>query len=258
MKQHVDVQDISKKALFHAQERLYEFPYHHLPHFDANGDATNMRRLHWGVEYLCLLRKIIEKVEHLKPETMLDVGCGDGALVTHVSSFVEVTGVDLSARATTFARAFAGENAEILCQDAAQMEREFDLVVAMEVLEHVPDDAVDGFLETLVARTKSQGHVLITVPSTNVALNKKHHRHYDTALMQEHMRAAARGLEEISIDYFFREISWSRVYNRLCDNRFFCGEIHVLRRLLWRQTWKAARDVSAANGQHLIALYRKI
>lgn len=249
--------EIRKNAIFNSQERLYSFPYHHLPHFDARGDAINMRRLHWGVEYLCLLRWVVEKIQGLRPETMLDVGCGDGALVMHVAPIVKATGVDLSERATTFARAFAGESAEILCQDAARIDREFDLVVAMEVLEHVPDDAVDGFLDTLVARTRSRGHVLITVPTTNVPLNKKHYRHYDAPLMRAQMSAADRGLEEISLDYFYRDSTWLKIYNRLCNNSLFSGEFHIFRRILWRRTWRAARHVSTKDGRHLIAIYRK-
>lgn len=249
--------DSKKKAIFNFQERLYAFPYHHLPHFDARGDAITMRRLRWGIKYLCLLRRLTEIIEELQPETMLDVGCGDGALITHVAPFVKATGVDLSERATTFARAFAGDSAEILCQDAARIDREFDLVVAMEVLEHVPDDAVDGFLETLVARTRSQGHILITVPTTNVSLNKKHYRHYDDSLMRAQISAEMRGLKEISINYFYRDSAWLKIYNRLCDNRVFSGDFHVLRRLIWRQTWSAARHVSVEDGQHLIAFYQK-
>ncbi len=80
----------------------------------------------------------------LRPRTVLDVGCGDGALLGELSRRGfggRLTGLELSAAAVAIARARPGvERVEQF--DGAQVaagEGEYDLGLLSHVLEHVPD-----------------------------------------------------------------------------------------------------------------------
>lgn len=80
---------------------------------------------------------------------IVDVGCGGGILTESLASMgADVTGIDLSEMSLEIARQHAGshelsidyrhQNAEQL---AHEQEGSFDVVVCMEMLEHVPDPA---------------------------------------------------------------------------------------------------------------------
>ncbi len=246
-----------EKSVFKEQNKLYEFPYHHIPHFDSDGIGTNHRRLDWGFEYLCLLKHAKETIEKLNVRSVLDVGCGDGAFLKMLDASLDIKGVDLSEEAIHFATGFNKGHADVQQLDASKVKDEYDVVTALEVLEHVPDHAVEGFLQTLIDRTKSGGYIYITVPSTNLPLNKKHYRHYDFALFEEHLHSFSDRIYAVSLDYYYRDVWWFKYYKRLCNNRFFTGEFHPLRRALWKQTWRLATEVDETNGYHIVALYRK-
>ena len=164
---------------FKIQDDLYEFPYHHIPYFDGNGYGRRYRDLQWGFEYLCYLKYAKEIVESLRPSSVLDVGCGTGRFIGLLGDSIHrKVGVDLSERAIAFAKAFhaATKDAGIdfHATDASCIAGDFDVVTAIEVLEHIPDAEVPGFLQTLMSRAKSGGHVLLSVPTTNCPLNRKH------------------------------------------------------------------------------------
>lgn len=236
---------------FSLQDAQYEFPYHYLPHL-AGGHARRTRSLRWGREYLCYLLYLADRVRALAPSSLLDVGCGDGRflslLVEHVA---ECHGVDLSASAIRFARAFV-PGAHFAERAADGLDRTFDVVTAIEVLEHVPDDGVAPFLRTLAARCRPGGAVLLSVPTTNVPLNKKHYRHYDEVLLRQQLADSAAPLVVRDVDFVYRQPGWLRWLDRVTDNRHFRLEITALDRVLWNHVWRRLRQASAADGHHLV------
>src|ERR1700742_3513270 len=92
----------------------------------------------------------------LKGLSMLDIGCGGGLLTEPLARLgAQVTGIDASERNITIARAHA-EQAQIkatylpcAAEDLLAGHQRFDVVLAMEVIEHVSDPAV--FLATAAA-----------------------------------------------------------------------------------------------------------
>jgi SAM-dependent methyltransferase len=110
---------------------------------------------------LVLLRKLLPKPGNLK---ILDAGCGTGINLSYLAEFGQVTGVDDSEEAIRFCRRRG--NASVVAADLRALplaDAQFDLITALDVLEHIDDDAVA--IKNLVRVTKRGGHLLITVPA---------------------------------------------------------------------------------------------
>jgi ubiquinone/menaquinone biosynthesis C-methylase UbiE len=105
-------------------------------------------------------------VGRTRPRRLLEVGCGEGHLLGHVLGRCApevVVGVDLSADVVRQARARYGQRAafQVASADALPFaDRSFDLVLACEVLEHVPDPA--RAIDELARVTA--GELIVTVP----------------------------------------------------------------------------------------------
>lgn len=241
---------------FKLQDAQYEFPYHYIPHL-ADGRARNSRRLRWGVEYLCYQLHLVEQVHAVRPGSILDVGCGDGRFLGLLGPSVpRRKGVDLSESAIRFARAFVPDaDFEVIAAD--RLDDTFDVVSAIEVLEHVPDDGVAGFLRTLAARCRPGGAVLLSVPTTNVPLNPKHYRHYDRALLEQQLAASGARLDVERVDFVYRNSRLANWIDRVTQNRFLTLEVPALERLRWDHAWRRLRVADPDDGRHLVATLRR-
>lgn len=92
--------------------------------------------------------------------TVLEVGCGNGAVLHEVAARRQVCGVDVSRAALAvarFPRALAASS-ELPFRDRA-----FDLVMACEVIEHLPDAVLRRTLGEMARVARK--YVLITVPN---------------------------------------------------------------------------------------------
>ncbi len=108
----------------------------------------------------------IRLVNGLAPSSILEVGCGEGYMLDALARggvTAKLHGVDFSEPAIADARARLGERAELEARDARELAddgRQFDLVMMLEVLEHIPDPAqMLPILERL-----TRGHLLLSVP----------------------------------------------------------------------------------------------
>ena len=102
------------------------------------------------------------------PRRVLDVGCGTGASLTAplAAAFpeTEFVGVDSDPESIAFARSrFQLPNLAFCLPSELGRERQFDVVSASEVLEHV--DPPGAFLRDLAGRLSDDGRMLITVPN---------------------------------------------------------------------------------------------
>jgi 2-polyprenyl-3-methyl-5-hydroxy-6-metoxy-1,4-benzoquinol methylase len=131
--------------------------------FDKYG-STNpvVRRLMHGFE-----RTLAELFAQAAPESVLDVGCGEGVLTHQWAQQLgerRIVGIDLDddklkAEWATRQRPNL-EYRTMLAENMPFAENEFDMACAIEVLEHVPDPAHTVAEMARVAR----GHLLVSVP----------------------------------------------------------------------------------------------
>jgi SAM-dependent methyltransferase len=246
---------------FLQQEKEYEFPYHHIPHFDPRtGTGLISRSLGWGLEYLCYMKHIQELVDSLSPDSVLDVGCGDGRFLGMLGQEIRrKVGIDLAERAIDFARAFHPD-IEFRVTDASDMSETFDVVLAIEVLEHIPDSQVSEFLQTLTERTAGKGHLIICVPTKVAPLLSKHYRHYDSDLLMQQIETASVNLKLLRTEYVYKQRGsiFHRFIEKLLQNRFWTVDVYRLRSPLWKYAWKKRRFATARDGRHLVVLFQKI
>jgi len=170
---------------FQLQDDEYIFPYHYLTNLD-NNIPTIYKRLSWGYEYITYIDFIRNHIEQkLKPNTMLDIGCGDGYLINSFDydTSKSYKGIDLSERAIGFAKAFS-DGHDFECIDLFKINAKFNVVCLIEVLEHIPDDILQTFIAEAFSKVEIGGHMIIAVPTTVDNVHKKHYRHYDESLLK--------------------------------------------------------------------------
>jgi SAM-dependent methyltransferase len=249
---------LSNHEKIQAQESEYAFPYHYIPHPARKWGIRRHRVMKWAFEYLCYQYHVIDLIRSLNPESVLEVGCGDGFMIGSLGEAIpRRAGADFSERAILFARAFH-PGVKFHAGDAADVEGEFDVVAAVEVVEHIPDEGVSGFLRTLFEKTRSGGKVVISVPSVVVPVNhKKHFRHYTAKLMKEQLREAGIDFRVLSEEFIYKLPLWLRLYNKLTLSRHWTLEVRAFNRWIWRLVWNRYRKVSESEGHHVVMVFEK-
>lgn len=139
----------------------------------------------WFVARRKLLTEVLERtIEKSTDTTLLDVGCGTGLNCILLSKFGKAFGVDSSAVALNLARSRGIANLTISKAEKLNfVDETFDVITAMDVLEHTDDDRV--VLAEMQRVTKAGGTVVITVPAYGFLWSEHdealHHRRRYTA-----------------------------------------------------------------------------
>ncbi|HEX8667487.1 MAG TPA: class I SAM-dependent methyltransferase [Allosphingosinicella sp.] len=176
------------------QDAQYQFPYHYLPRVEG-GRFRFHEVLSWGHEYLAYMTHVADLVETLEWNSLLDVGCGDGRLVAILSERFgnrRVVGLDYSERAIALARALVPA-ASFVSGDVTRPDlfaERFDLATCIDVLEHIEPGFLPEFVAGMRGQVRDGGRLIVTVPSTNVKLNKKHYQHFTDAKVRETLAPA--------------------------------------------------------------------
>ncbi len=236
---------------FILQDDQYSFPYHYLIDFS---DFNNYKALSWGWEYFAYVNKVLELIKIKAGGSVLDFGCGEGKITSEIFRInpnARIKGIDLSERAILFAKAFNyGKKIDFSAGDIKDINEKFDVVIAVEVIEHISDDDISCMFEKFKNILNDNGRLVISVPSDNFPVQKKHYRHYNKSLLER--QAEGFVLEEI---YFmvrggFLYVLANKLFGKLCVFPKF-------RKIIFYFSKKFLFAASENDAKHIVASFRK-
>jgi SAM-dependent methyltransferase len=206
---------------------------------------------------------------------ILDVGCGTGTMLGYLASYGKAQGVDIDEEAVGYCHerglvdVSLGEATNLPFDDAA-----FDLVTALDVVEHLDDDAA-AFRE--MGRVLSPGgYLLVTVPAHRFMWGDQdevnmHKRRYVGAEVRDRLKAT--GFDVLRVSYMnavlFPPIAAIRLLRRLqhrlrprttneSDFRFPAPRpLNFLLALVFGAEAPIVRRVNIPIGVSILALARK-
>ena len=127
----------------------------------------------WAPSPSFLLRRhrVLDYLTTVEPGSLLEVGCGAGTLLFELhSQGFNCEALEASTPAIKLARAVAQNNYSLHAEAQSHWQNSFDYLLALEVLEHIEDDA--EALTTWREWLNPRGRAIISVPA---------HRHKWTA-----------------------------------------------------------------------------
>lgn len=128
------------------------------------------------------LVELLEKEMDYEPNSVLDVGCGQGLNTIKFADDwpnAKIVGVDLSDIGIKYANSHYGseKNVSFICGDVSNMladDEKFDLVTAFELLEHIED-----WEKVATVMTKISNHyIMVSVPIGRMREYEKEHGHF--------------------------------------------------------------------------------
>lgn len=127
------------------------------------------------------LDRIREGLELKGGETVLEIGCGWGALAEHlaVEADAKVTGITLSPSQLAWAKEVAhrsgkGELIDLRIQDYRDVEGQFDRIVSIEMFEAVGEAYWPSYFNTIRERLKRGGTALLQI----ISIEEKRYQSY--------------------------------------------------------------------------------
>jgi len=149
--------------------------------------------------------------------TIIDVGCGDGAITNVLSERYEVVGIDISREGLKYLSAGV---APVHCSADKLPFRDkcADLVLSSELLEHLPEEM---FLRAIAEiKRVSKKYILVTVPN-NEKLRERYTK-CNACGFEFHIYGHLRSFNSKKLARFFKE--YNVRYSTLCgapDERYF-------------------------------------
>ena len=119
----------------------------------------------WYVGRRRIIQSLVEKISTtLKTQRILDVGCGTGANLKMLAAYGKAEGVDISPQAVDFCHERGLDSVKLGAIEQLPYENDsFELVTALDVIEHLDDDIAG--LREMRRVLRPDGRILIFVPA---------------------------------------------------------------------------------------------
>jgi SAM-dependent methyltransferase len=195
----------------------------------AEARAELDERHPWEQARMAAVERIVTKTYGAAPKNILDYGCGDlftGRMLLDRLGADSLVGVDTALTPELRARYGAGDSRiELHLSSDALGERQFDLVLLLDVIEHTEDDV--AVLAEVRDRLAPGGRIVITVPAFQILFSEqdrvlKHFRRY--RLLHLHATLRRAGLVHIASGYLFGSLLFVRALEKLAELAFGVGD----------------------------------
>jgi len=193
--------------------------------------------MNWGYIYLSYLYFVLDIINEFNFNSLLDVGCGDGRFLYEVRNRAQdkrLSGLDSYQPAIDFARVM-NPDVEWVCANIEEkgLFDSFDVITILDVLEHIEPHKVPQFLKGVHQYLNTNGLLIITVPSNNTPVQKKHYQHFDVVSLTKSLNP----LFDIDEIYYLnrRPSKIQKIVIRLLSNRLFI--INYSKLLGWLYTY---------------------
>jgi SAM-dependent methyltransferase len=158
----------------------------------------------WFVARRRILLGVLER--NLDPKgglQILDAGCGGGATMESLRRYGSVRGIEISEEAVEYNRERGREVGLGSIERMPFADSSFDLALALDVIEHLPDDL--PALRELFRTLRPGGSLLVTVPALRMLWSAHdvangHYRRYTLGELQGQVETV--GFEVVSATYF--------------------------------------------------------
>jgi SAM-dependent methyltransferase len=156
----------------------------------------------WYVGRLNTIRNLLTYLNVGDKNRILNLGCGTAGLVRGLSDFGEIHNLDIDENALRFCKERWPKNViQADCLSLPFKEQTFDLVLALDILEHMEDDR--EVLKQIHGILKYKGYLIITVPSFKFMWSARddigcHKRRYNRAQILKKVEFSAFSLVKIS------------------------------------------------------------
>jgi SAM-dependent methyltransferase len=162
-------------------------------------------------------------VARLQPESIVELGCGLGAVGVRLARVAPYTAVEPDLDSYRIARSRVGANGTVIHGDHTCLPRTgYDLVCAFEVLEHIDDDATAA--EQWLALARPGGHLLVSVPADPHRFGPSdvlvgHYRRYTADDLRSRLYEA--GAVDVSVRHYGWPLGYllDSVRDRLAERR---------------------------------------
>lgn len=225
------------------QADQYHFPYHYIPQTEQSVFLS--RHWNFAASYIAALQLIsnwlnsIIQNQNKSKHRHLDIGCGDGALIHHLSRMINVknirfTGVDVDERSIAWAKMF-NKSATLSVMDIKNISDTFDSATLVEVIEHIPPEDLHTFLDNVAKLVRPGGAILITVPSVEKPVAPKHFQHFTMGQLKDILE---KNFSNIEIHGFEKSGYLLRTLRKSLMNKYMQVDSPFLNRIIIDQLRK--------------------
>jgi SAM-dependent methyltransferase len=188
----------------------------------------------WFVARRALVEEIVKsETSRCKSPKIFDVGCGTGANLAAFSQYGKSFGIDMATEAIKFCRSRGLTNLVISkVESLAYLSESFDVITALDVLEHIDDDIVA--MKELYRVCKEGGTLLVTVPAYGFLWSEHdealhHRRRYAAYELRNKLTLAGFEVERCTyfITFFFFPILLIRVLQGIFKNSTHPKTSHI-------------------------------
>ncbi len=119
----------------------------------------------WYVGRRAIVEQLLCDLQPVDKAQILEIGCGSGGNLSMLSQYGDVVAIepDPTARQIAAGRKVCPVYEGYLPDHIPHQQKNFDIVVALDVIEHVADD--NSSVSRMVELTKPGGHILVSVPA---------------------------------------------------------------------------------------------